>query len=84
MELETELDILTFVCGGVRRGLTSNLYQQSNLQENLPLETLSCRQRKGRHFCVPQSGGEKAREVTRWGNEDLFNLGVEREEKNRN
>lgn len=63
---------------------TSNMYEQSNLQENLPPENLSCRQRKGRHLCVPQSGWGKARDVARWGNEDLFNLGVEREEKNRN
>lgn len=30
------------------------------------------------------SGREKAGEVTRWGNQDLFNLGVEREKKNQN
>lgn len=63
---------------------TSNKHEQSNLQENLSLESLSCRQRKGRHFCVPRSGWGKARDVTRWGNGDLFNLGVEREAKNRN
>lgn len=77
------LDILPYVWGK-EVAKTSNLYEQSNLQENLLLENLSCRQRKGRHFHVPQSGCGKARDVTQWGNEDLFNLRGEREQKNRN
>jgi len=62
----------------------SNLHEHSNLQENLPLENPSCGQRKGRHFYVLHLGCGKSGDVRQWGSEDLFNLGVEKEEKKGN
>lgn len=78
------MDILTYVCVGERSGQEHHLHEHGNLQENLPLENPSCGQRKGRYFYVLHLGCGKAGDVTEWGSEDLFNLGVEKEEKKGN